>query len=185
MGMRVGEGDSDAALVRQVLAGNTDAFAGLVRRYQDRLGRYAVRMLGETADAEEALQDTFVRAYRSLARCDPDRFGAWVYGILVNRCRTIGAQRARRHKLVVPDAPAVERASVAHSEDRDAWREAIEWALAQISPANREAFLLKHVEDLSYEEMTEVTGASVSALKMRVSRAREELKKLLEEQAHD
>jgi RNA polymerase sigma-70 factor (ECF subfamily) len=180
--MRVGEGESDAGLVRRVLAGDSDAFAQLVRRYQDRLGRYAVRMLGETADAEEALQDTFVRAYRSLARCDPERFGAWIYGILVNRCRTLGAQRSRRRKLVVGDTPAVERASVAHSEDRDAWREAIEWALAQISAANREAFLLKHVEDLSYDEMTEVTGASVSALKMRVSRAREELRKLLKEQ---
>jgi len=184
MGMRVEEGESDAALVRRTLAGDSDAFTGLVRRYQDRLGRYAVRMLGETADAEEALQDTFVRAYRSLARCDPERFGAWIYGILVNRCRTLGAQRARRRKLVVGDASAVERASVAHSEDREALREAIEWALAQISPANREAFLLKHVEDLSYDEMTEVTGASVSALKMRVSRAREELRRLLAEQTH-
>ena len=185
MGIRVGEGESDASLVRRVLAGDADAFSGLVRRYQDRLGRYAVRMLGETADAEEALQDTFVRAYRSLARCDPERFGAWVYGILVNRCRTIGAQRARRQKLVVSDAPAVDRASVAHSEERDALREAIAWALAQISPTNREAFLLKHVEDLSYDEMAEVTGASVSALKMRVSRAREELRALLKEQTHD
>jgi RNA polymerase sigma-70 factor (ECF subfamily) len=65
--------------------------------------------------------------------------------------------------------------------DRHAWREAIRWALGRLAPAHREAFLLKHVEELSYEEMVEVTGASVPALKMRVSRAREELRRLLQE----
>jgi len=182
MGIGDVKGESDGALVVRVLDGDTDAFAGLVARYRDRLGRYAVRMLGNTADAEEALQDAFVRAYRSLARCsDPERFGAWLFGILVNRCRTVGGQRAKRQRLVSPDEPALARASVPHSEDREALREAIEWAVAQLSPSNREAFLLKHVEELSYDEMTELTGASVSALKMRVARAREELRRLLTE----
>src|SRR5881296_4750365 len=86
-------GTSDAELVRRVLGGDTRAYAGLVARYRDRLGRYAVHMLGDQEDAEEALQDAFVRGYRSLARCnDPERFGAWLYGILVNRCRTAGAR---------------------------------------------------------------------------------------------
>jgi RNA polymerase sigma-70 factor (ECF subfamily) len=153
-----------------------------VDRYRDRLGRYAVRMLGNTADAEEALQDAFVRAYRSLARCnDPERFGAWMFGILVNRCRTIGGQRGRRQRIVVYDEPALARASVDHTEDREALRAAIDWAVAQLSPTNREAFLLKHVEELSYDEMHEITGASTSALKMRVARAREELRRLLTE----
>ncbi|TLY56785.1 MAG: RNA polymerase sigma factor, partial [Gemmatimonadetes bacterium] len=81
-------GRSDAALVRRVRAGDAAAYADLVARYRDRLGRYALHMLGNREDAEEALQDAFVRAYRSLARCDdPERFGAWLYGILVNRCR--------------------------------------------------------------------------------------------------
>jgi RNA polymerase sigma-70 factor (ECF subfamily) len=182
MGIHDVMGESDAELVGRVLAGDTDAYAGLVARYRDRLGRYAVRMLGNAADAEDALQEAFVRGYRSLARCtDPDKFGAWLFAILVNRCRTIGRQRARRQQLVVPDEAAVGKASVAHPEDRDALRETIEWAVAQLSPANREAFLLKHVEDLSYDEMTVITGAKISALKMRVARAREELQRLLEE----
>src|SRR6266496_258932 len=92
-------GTSDAALVRRVQAGDTGAYAGLVARYRDRLGRYALHMLGNREDAEEVLQDAFVRAYRSLARCDdPERFGAWLYGILVNGGRTAGGRRARpRH----------------------------------------------------------------------------------------
>ena len=182
MGIHSVRADSDGALIRRVLDGDTDAYAGLVARYRDRLGRYAVRMLGNMADAEEALQDSFVRGYRSLARChDPDKFGAWLFGILVNRCRTIGAQRARRQRSVLTDEGALARASVGDGADDHAWRDAIEWALARIPPANREAFLLKFVEELTYEEMTELTGVSISALKMRVLRAREELRRLLME----
>src|SRR3979409_1267643 len=90
-------GTSDTALVHRVQAGDTGAYADLVARYRDRLGRYALHMLGNREDAEEVLQDAFVRAYRSLARCDdPERFGAWLYGILVNRCRTTGPPAGRR-----------------------------------------------------------------------------------------
>jgi len=174
--------DSDADLVRRVLAGDAEAYAGLVARYRDRLGRYAFRMLGNVADAEEAVQDAFVRGYRSLGRCtDAERFGPWLFGILVNRCRTIGGQRARRHGVVVEDEAAVLRASVAHPEEQDALRDTIDRAIARLGHAQREAFLLKYVEELSYEEMTELTGLGLSALKMRVARAREELRRLLAE----
>ena len=186
MGIHGVQGESDATLVGRVLAGDTGAYAGLVARYRDRLGRYAMRMLGNSADAEDALQETFVRGYRSLARCtDAERFGAWLFGILVNRCRTIGGQRARRQERVTQDEPAVSRASVAHTETRDALREEIEWAVAQLSATYREAFLMKYVEELSYEEMVDLTGVKLSALKMRVARAREELRRLLSEEDRD
>src|SRR6266699_4160950 len=101
-------GTSDAELVRRVRSGDTGAYAALVARYRDRLGRYAMHMLGDREDAEEALQDAFVRGYRSLARCyDPERFGAWLYGILVNRCRTTGARAARRGRVFVRDEGAL------------------------------------------------------------------------------
>src|SRR5256885_13310702 len=104
-------GTSDAGLVRRVQAGDTGAYADLVARYRDRLGRYALHMLGNREDAEEVLQDAFVRAYRSLARCDdPERFGAWLYGILVNRCRTAGARATRRARRVLHDPTALETA---------------------------------------------------------------------------
>jgi RNA polymerase sigma-70 factor (ECF subfamily) len=174
--------ESDASLVRRVLAGETPAYAHLVARYRDRLARYAVRMLGNEADAEEALQDAFVRGYRSLGRCtEPERFGAWLFAILVNRCRTAGGRRARRERTVVADDRLLHRAAIDDVADRQAWREAIAWALARVPQANREAFLLKHVEELSYEEMRELTGVSIPALKMRVLRARETLRELLEE----
>lgn len=177
---RIAETD-DAALVRRVLAGDTGAYGVLVARYRDRLFRYALRLLGDAGDAEEALQDSFVRAFRALRRCeDPARFGAWLFRILVNRCRTIGSQRGRRERVLVVSGVTPEP-GVPHPEDRAAWREAIEWALAQLGTDYREAFVMKHVEELSYEEMAELTGAGVSALKMRVKRACEQLRTLLTE----
>lgn len=174
-------GENDAQLLRRVLAGEREVYAQLVERYRDRLGRYALRMLGERADAEDVLQETFVRAYRSLAGCDPERFGAWVFGILVNRCRTHAARRAQTNARIVTNDAAMANAAVAHSEERDAIRDAINWALERLPPEQREAFLLKHVEDLSYEEMEQATGVRPSALRMRVLRAREGLRKLLAE----
>jgi len=178
-------GENDGVLVRRVLAGDTEAYTGLVERYQDRLSRYAMRMLGNAADAEEALQDSFVRGFRSLKRCtDPERYGAWLFGILVNRCRTYGSKTTRREKVVVTDEYGVDRASVQPEAGGFELREAISAALTKLPEDQREAFLLKHIEELSYEEMQEATGVGISALKMRVLRAREELRRHLTESGH-
>jgi RNA polymerase sigma-70 factor (ECF subfamily) len=174
--------ERDADLVRRVLAGDAAAYGGLVAQYRDRLARYALRMLGDRADAEEAVQDAFLRAYRSLPRCDdPQHFGPWLFGILVNRCRTSYARRARRERVVVRDDPAALVASVSPAAERLDWEGEIAWALDQLDPLHREAFLLRHVEDLHYEEMATLTGAGVSALKMRVKRACDRLRSLLRE----
>jgi RNA polymerase sigma-70 factor (ECF subfamily) len=179
---------TDATLVDRVVAGDVNAYALLVARYRDRLARYALRMLGDSRDAEEALQDAFVRAHRSIARCDnPERFDAWLFSILVNRCRTAGARRARQERTFVRDEVSIreatrdgEGASVA--AEREAWRTEIARALAQLEAGQREAFLLKHVEDLGYDELAALTGDGVSALKMRVKRACDRLRELLREE---
>ena len=175
-------GSSDALIVARVLRGEMEAFRLLVERYRDRYARYAFHMLGNREDAEEALQDAFTRAYRSLARCeDPERFGAWLFRILVNRCRTVGARRGRRARTFVTDEGALLEAAEDHPADRSAWREEIDRALERLSPDQREAFLLKYVEEMGYDEMSQLTGAGVSALKMRVMRACERLRELLSE----
>lgn len=172
----------DAIVVRRVLRGDVAAYAVLVSRYRDRYARYALHMLGNREDAEEALQDAFTRAYRSLARCeDPERFGAWLFRILVNRCRTAGARRGRRAKTFVADETAMLEAAEEHPAERYAWREEIDRALQRLRAEQREAFLLKYVEDLGYEEMSRLTGVGVSALKMRVLRACERLRELLKD----
>ena len=175
-------GSSDADLVQRVLGGDAGAYAGLVARYRERLARYARHMLGNREDAEEAVQDAFVRAYSSLHRCtDPPGFGPWLFATLVNRCRTAGGRRARRERVLVSDPDALATASVEDTAERGAWADALRWALEQLDPVYLEAFLLKYVEQLSYEEMAHATGSGVSALKMRVKRACDRLRALLEE----
>ena len=88
---------TDAELVRRVLGGDTPAYALLVNRYRERYVRYAAHMLGRREDAEEVVQDTFVRAYRALARYEErEQFRSWLFRILVNRCRTAGGRARRR-----------------------------------------------------------------------------------------
>jgi RNA polymerase sigma-70 factor (ECF subfamily) len=178
-------GPSDSEIVGRVRGGDADAFRFLVARYYAALLRYGVRMLGNRADAEEAVQDTFVRAYRSLGRYDADRpADAWLWGILVNRCRTVAAQRGRRERLEadagVAAADGIGPFVPAADEPRDP-RPELQRALARLPASHREALLLKYQDDRSYDEMNELTGVSVSALKMRVKRAREQLEHLLRE----
>jgi len=168
-------------LVRAVLAGDPAAFALLVDRHAPACLRFANRMLGNREDAEEATQEAFLRAHRALVRYDERlQFRTWLMSILANRCRTALLHRHRRMSRVVVDGAAVDRA-VEPSTDDAGLRDAIERALARLDAAQREAFVLKHVEMLSYEEMAEITGTGVSALKMRVRRACERLQIMLRE----
>lgn len=173
----------DGVIVRRVLAGDIDAYRELVGRHRDRFARFAFRMLGNREDAEEALQDAFVRAYRALGQCaDPDRFDNWCFRILANRCRTRGSRRSRYEATFVGDEPALAMAADPGSTNGTGPEDAEEVAraLAQLDPASREAFLLKYVEELTYDEMAGITGDGVSALKMRVKRACDRLRQLLE-----
>jgi len=170
-----------------VLAGEVDAYAALVDRYYDRCARYAVRMLGNRDDAEDALQATFLRAYKALGKYqERQRFSAWLYRILVNQCRSLAARRGHRDRVFVREealllnAPA-EPESNGFAEDE----EFVQRVLAELDPLLREAFLLKYIEELSYEEMSALTGVGVSALKMRVKRACDRLRERWELIRHD
>jgi RNA polymerase sigma-70 factor, ECF subfamily len=168
-------------LVRAAQSGDVRAFASLVDAYYARCLRFALHMLSSQGDAEEAVQDTFVRVYRALPTyVEQESFEPWLFRILANRCRSAGARERRRAEFVefgeVPDRPSEGR----HDESI-AWREEIGLALAALPPEQREAFLMRHVEDLSYEDMAIATGAGISALKMRVKRACDSLRVRLTE----
>ena len=175
----------DGSLVRAVLAGDGDAFTVLVRRHQASMFRFAVRMCGDRDDADDVVQSAFVRAYRNLAQCrEMDRFAAWLRQIVMNECRTMLATRSRRSRWFVAD-DAVLAATPAPTVDEAPELGRIERALGTLTPDLREAFLLKYLEELSYEEMAELTGAGISALKMRVKRACEQLRERLEGRRDD
>jgi RNA polymerase sigma-70 factor, ECF subfamily len=175
---------TDGELVRSSLDGDARAFTELVDRHAAACLRYATRMLGERSDAEDVAQESFLRAHRALASYDSRLpFRTWLFAILINRCRTAMARRARRQRRVVADDLALENATIDDVRQAADLRGEIDWAVSQLAEEQREAFLLRHVEELSYEEIAAATGAGISALKMRVKRACERLRILLGEGA--
>ena len=169
---------TDDEIVQRVRGGDAHAYRILLERHYPKALRFGIRMLGNRADAEEAVQDAFTRAYRSLARYEArDRFDAWLMQILVNRCRTAGARNQRRERTFV--SYDVVEDFVAADDGPAEPRVELQRALALLTDEEREALLLKYLDDRTYEDMATLTGSGVSALKMRVKRARERLQGLL------
>ncbi len=173
---------TDTELVNAATAGDAQAFAELSRRYRGVVTRFAVRMVGNRDDAEDVLQSAFLRAYRALDRCrEPSKFGAWLYQIVANECRSYVIRRARRERRIVRDELQLRAMATPAVVDANDTLDDVQYALDQLDIDQREAFVMKHVEQLSYEEMSEITGDGISALKMRVKRACARLRELLEE----
>jgi RNA polymerase sigma-70 factor (ECF subfamily) len=162
--------DLDASVIRQAKRGDTRAFATLVDHYHARCVRFAQQMMLSAEDAEEAVQDAFVRVYDALPRFDETlRFEPWLFRILANRCRTTRVRRRRLDSVVVFNDVVPEIAVAPESDD--VAREEL-WAhLGALGADQREAFLLHYIEGMSYDDMAASTGVGVSALKMRVKRA--------------
>jgi RNA polymerase sigma-70 factor (ECF subfamily) len=169
----------DSTVVQRVLAGDIEAFALLVDRHHARMARYAFHMLGSEAEAEEAVQDAFVRAYRSLGTYrEQERFGAWLVRILVNRCRTRLVRDRRREETAA--AWLRDAHQPYEPVEHLAMRDELAVALAQLPSEQREAVVLRYADDLAYDEIASITGAGISALKMRVKRGCERLRAILE-----
>ncbi|HLI60423.1 MAG TPA: sigma-70 family RNA polymerase sigma factor [Solirubrobacteraceae bacterium] len=167
----------DALLVDAARAGDVDAFSELVRRHQGRVYRIALRMLESDADAQDAAQDTFVRAWRSLPRFRGESSVAtWLYRIVTNRCVSMLAARRASAPLREGD--------VAVETDDPAWlvaqrerMDAVSRAVSRLPDDQRLALVLRDYEGLSYAEVAEVLGIGEGAVKSRIHRARAEVLK--------
>lgn len=172
--------DSDQDVISRILAGERDAFAMLIGRYSDPLYRHALGMTGSPDVAEDILQTSFIKAYHHLGEVR-GRFDAWLFRIVANGCKDWLKNIRRTHLSYDEDDQPSTFASPDEDLDRTELRQDLDSALAQLAPSLREAFIMKHVEGRSYEEMADLLGTTVGALKMRVHRAREALQTLLEE----
>ena len=177
----------DRALLERAQSGDMDAFEALVERHKDRLYGLALRMTRSEADAAEVVQDTFLAAYQNLKNFRGESaFGSWVHRIAANN-----ALMRLRHQRVVDAANEelrspefTERGSLAEVPEVDWSRGADEKVLDEelgrairqgtdaLPEGYREVFLLKDMEGLSYEEIAEMMGISVPAVKSRLHRAR-------------
>ncbi|HVE84204.1 MAG TPA: sigma-70 family RNA polymerase sigma factor [Myxococcales bacterium] len=186
-----GEGD---ALLRRAQDGDQEAFEALVEREQDKVYGLALRMTRSEADAAEIAQDTFFSAYQHLKDFRGEAaFGSWVHKIAANN-----ALMRLRHRRVVEkseealDEPAFTRMGLLRRPPQQWERpadeqaldaelgQAIERATDRLPEGYREVFLLKDVEGLSYEQIAEITGDSVAAIKSRLHRARLSLREAID-----
>jgi len=177
---QVDQVDADQEIIARVLAGERDAFSLLIHRYSDPLFRHALGMTGSPDVAEDILQMSFIKAFSHLAEVR-GRFDAWVFRIVANGCKDWLKNIRRTHLSYDEDDQPTGYANPEEELDLSELRGDLDKALQTLPVSLREAFIMKHVEGRSYEEMADLLSTTVGALKMRVHRAREALQALLEE----
>ena len=174
--------DDDLGLIDQVLAGDRAPFEALVHRHERRVFRVALAVLGNFEDAEEAMQDAFVKAYRHLQDFRREsRFSTWLTRIAVNEA--LQKRQARKEAVTLDEAREIESSSLPRNFEpwsadperqygRKEIREIVEKAIQTLPEIYREALVLRDVEGMSAEEAAVALGITVPALKSRLLRAR-------------
>ena len=174
--------EDDAVVLARVLAGDEDAFAGLVRRYEPRLRLYVGHIVGVAEEARDLVQEAFIRVWRNLDQYDPRyRFSTWLFRIAHNLA--IDHVRRRRQTLVSLDLgendegeamrldPADERLDpLGNFENRELAR-AISREIKDLAPAYRELVVLRHLVGLSYNEIAELKRLPLGTVKNKLFRA--------------
>jgi len=173
---------TDAILVEQCRAGRSDAYAELVRRHQNAVFNLLMKMTGNWHETVDLTQETFIRAYRRLDAYDQRlSFKNWVITIGVNLAKNRFRSFFRRR--CIEEATAAQMALETTPTTEDPRIEAVNRALAALPEQLRVPLVLKHMEGCSYEEIADTLGIGVSAAKMRVMRARDELVQQLDRDA--
>lgn len=167
-------------LARAAQGGDRHALDLLIRRHKSDVYRVALRMCGRPADAEEILQLTLERLVRHLGRFDATRtFRPWLLSIAANQARTWLRKQAIKSLFFLDKPDSVETqggpGKAAHSLESAELKEHLSQALLTLPVDQREAFIFKHIEGLSFAEMASAMGASEGALRVRVHRARQAL----------
>jgi RNA polymerase sigma-70 factor, ECF subfamily len=178
-----GTGDEDdLALIERVLGGDRRAYEPLVRRHERRVFRVVLAILGNAEDAEEAMQDAFIKAFRHMDQFRREsKFTTWLTRIAVNEALT--RRKARKETVSLDDSENVESKSLPGSFEpwasnpeklygKQELRQLVEAAIQALPPIYRETLVLRDIEELSAEEAAEALGVTVPAIKSRLLRAR-------------
>ena len=170
--------DTEAALVKRARNGDQQAFAQLIELEQHRLYTLAVRELGSTADAEDAVQEALIRAWRALPRFRAEsRFSTWIYRIQLNAIHDQRAKRARGAGAPLEDVPEpVDPRDAIYTSELSS---ALQDALNSLDETYRTAVLMSDVSGMSYGEIATVIGIAEGTVKSRIFRGRAELARLL------
>jgi len=169
---------SDEAVFREAQRGDRSAFAALVQRFERRAFAVALRLLGRREDAEDAVQQAFLRLYESRATYDPRwRLSTWFYRILVNACVDELRRRRPTDPAEVAETPGTDNPErvVMHRE----LSRRVQAALAAVPTEARIALTLYYGDGKSYREIGRIRGVSVNTVKTHLRRGRQALKEVL------
>lgn len=179
--------DSDGVYARRVQEGDRTAFRVLIDRYEGMVFDLTNQYANQPEDVEDLAQDIFLKAYRRIDDLrNPDQFASWLYGIALNQCRDY-VKNVRRETypfsrtgqedadIVARETEAQDERLISNERSEQLWA-----ALEELSSTYATPFLLKYRDGLTYTAMSKRLDVSVSALKVRVHRARKKLRKLLE-----
>ena len=177
--------NADVELINRILAGEDTAFASLVKKYEKQVHALAWRKIGDFHIAEEITQDTFLKVYQKLSTLkDPKQFSGWLYVIATNLCRAW----LRKKRLETEPLGDTEIASIDETYSRyiaeertkvtvEAQREVVKALLAKLKESERTVMTLHYFGGMTCEEISRFLGVSTSAIKLRLHRARQRLKK--------
>lgn len=181
---------SDEELIGEFQRDNDAAFTLLVGRYRDPLINFTFRYLGDWDECNDVVQETFVRVFRSRHSYKPvAKFSTWLYTIATNLAKTrlrrrklrrfvsLGFSRSDDSEFDLPD----EEARADKQLESSMKEERIQKALGSLSPKYREVVVLRDVQELSYEEIAQITGLNIGTVKSRINRARTQLQKMLKD----
>ena len=175
------ESTSDAACVRRLQRGDTDAFEILVRRHEKAIFNLVYRMLGNYDDAAETAQEVFLSAYRAIGQFRGEsNFSTWLYRIALNHATTRRKSTSLRQKRLVPidGSDMVDDAQLGPAEtlEKKELRERVQRALNELEPEDATVILLRDLQDIPYEDVARVLKIPVGTVKSRLHRARRALK---------
>ncbi len=183
--------DPDVALIQACRNGNARSFALLVDRHKDKAMTFAYRIVGRQEEAEELVQDAFVRAFRSLDGFRGEaKFGTWFISILHNLCLThIGRRKAREVSLEQLEGGRDQLADADDMDildklDQDERLRRLRNGMMRLPVQYREILTLFYVQELSYEEIAGVTGLPLGTVKTHLFRARSSLRNVLLDRTH-
>ena len=180
--MNIDQQSGETDIIRQCLDGEANSYSVLVDRYKKMVYNVAYRMLGDGDIANDIAQESFIAAYGGLKTFKQDaKFSSWLYSIALNKCRD--HMRLTKENIPIDDISDIRPGSGISPEQAAADHQSndlLQQALNALPAEYREVLVLKHIEELDYQEISAITGAGVSALKVRAHRGREMLRKILE-----
>ncbi|CAN5250149.1 sigma-70 family RNA polymerase sigma factor [soil metagenome] len=196
LGWREVDGELEQKLVDRLIARDERAFSELVRAYDRRVFALVFRMLGNRAEAEDLAQEVFIQVFKAIGNFRGDsKLSTWIYRIAINLCKNRAKYLRVRHsgeqdeleevaeRVPLGDARNANVGQIERPDEMVAGKQVeliVQRAIAQVEESFRECLVLRDVEELSYEEIGEITGLPPGTVKSRIFRARAQLKEIVE-----